>query len=96
MVKTYAVILVIFWIRGTYPRLRIDQLMAFGWKLLVPLSFVNIVLVGVVMFYGLPLWVLSLLSVVTLALTFYIIVRNAGTRMERNTVSVYSAASLRR
>ena len=29
LVKTYAVILVIFWIRGTYPRLRIDQLMAF-------------------------------------------------------------------
>ena len=96
MVKTYAVILVIFWIRGTYPRLRIDQLMAFGWKLLVPLSFLNIVLVGVVMFYGWPLWVLSLLSVITLAITFCIIVRNAGTRMERNTVSVYSAASLRR
>ena len=96
MVKIYAVILVIFWIRGTYPRLRIDQLMAFGWKLLVPLSFINIVLVGVVLFYGWPLWVLSLLSVITLAMTFYIIVRNAGTRMERNTVSVYSAASLRR
>jgi NADH-quinone oxidoreductase subunit H len=96
MVKTYAVILVIFWIRGTYPRLRIDQLMAFGWKLLVPLSFINIVLVGVALFYGWPLWVLSLLSVVTLAVTFYIIVRNAGTRMERNTVSVQSAASLRR
>ena len=32
MAKCYAVILVIFWIRGTYPRLRIDQLMAFGWK----------------------------------------------------------------
>ena len=96
MVKTYAVILVIFWIRGTYPRLRIDQLMAFGWKLLVPLSFINIVLVGVVLFYGWPLWVLTLLSVITLAITFYIIVRNAGTRMERNTVSVYSAASLRR
>ncbi len=96
MLKTYAVILVIFWIRGTYPRLRIDQLMAFGWKLLVPLSFINIVLVGVVLFYGWPLWVLTLLSVITLAMTFYIIVRNAGTRMERNTVSVYSAASLRR
>ena len=96
LLKTYAVILVIFWIRGTYPRLRIDQLMAFGWKLLVPLSFINIVLVGVVLFYGWPLWVLSLLSVITLAGTFYIIVRNAGTRMERNTVTVHTAASLRR
>ena len=96
LLKTYAVILLIFWIRGTYPRLRIDQLMAFGWKLLVPLSFINIVLVGVVLFYGWPLWVLSLLSVITLAGTFYIIVRNAGTRMERNTVTVHTAASLRR
>lgn len=96
MLKTYAVILVIFWIRGTYPRLRIDQLMAFGWKMLVPLSFINIAFVGIVLFYGLPLWVLSLLSVVTLAIAFYIIVRNAGARTQRSTVSVYSAASLRR
>ena len=40
-VKSYAVILLIFWFRGTYPRLRIDQLMVFGWKILVPLSFLN-------------------------------------------------------
>ena len=61
LVKTYAVVLVIFWVRGTYPRLRIDQLMALGWKLLVPLSFVNIVLTGVVLFYEWPLWTLTVL-----------------------------------
>ena len=32
LVKVYAVILVIFWVRGTFPRLRIDQLMAFAWE----------------------------------------------------------------
>ncbi len=96
MLKTYAVILVIFWIRGTYPRLRIDQLMAFGWKLLVPLSFLNIVFVGVVLFYALPLWVLTLLSVITLGCTFYIITRSAGTRMELRTVTVRPARELRR
>ena len=37
--KVYLVLLVIFWIRGTFPRLRIDQLMAFAWKVVVPLSF---------------------------------------------------------
>ena len=96
LVKTYAVILVIFWIRGTYPRLRIDQLMAFGWKLLVPLSFLNIVLTGVVMFYGLSLWVLGVASVVVLGGVFYLISRKPGTEIERDTVAVHAASTLRR
>lgn len=36
--KTYLVIFVIMWIRGTFPRVRIDQMMSFGWKILLPLS----------------------------------------------------------
>ena len=66
LVKTYAVIIGFFWIRGTYPRLRIDQLMSFSWKMLVPLSFVNIVLTAVVLFYGLPLWTLTVMSLIVL------------------------------
>jgi NADH-quinone oxidoreductase subunit H len=31
------------WIRGTLPRFRYDQLMAFGWKFLVPVAVLNIV-----------------------------------------------------
>ena len=96
MAKTAVVIWLIFWIRGTYPRLRIDQLMAFGWKLLVPLSFLNIVATAVVMFYGWPLWTLTLISLVLLGGTAYIIFRRPGARLERNTVIVYSASSLRR
>ena len=91
IVKTYGVILVIFWIRGTYPRLRIDQLMAFGWKLLVPLSFVNIVITGIVLFYGWPLWTLTLMSLVLLGGTVYVISRYQGTTLERMTVRVYPA-----
>ena len=89
LAKVYAVILVIFWIRGTYPRLRIDQLMAFGWKLLVPLSFVNIVVTGIVLFYGWPLWSLTLISLVLLGATFYAISRYHGTTMEKMTVTVH-------
>ena len=89
LAKTAVVVGVIFWIRGTYPRLRIDQLMSFGWKLLVPLSFVNIVVTGIVLFYGWPLWTLTILSLVLLGGTFYLIAANPGTRMERHSVTVH-------
>ena len=95
MAKTYAVILLIIWIRGTYPRLRIDQLMAFGWKLLVPLSFINIAVTGAVLFYKWPLWSLTLISLVLLAGTFYIIFRRPGTRTNRMTVTVHPAHTAR-
>ncbi len=88
--KTALVICVIFWIRGTYPRLRIDQLMSFGWKMLVPLSFINIVITGIVLFYGWPLWTLTVLSLVLLGGTFYLIVKNPGTSIERHTVTVHA------
>ena len=89
LLKAYLVVLVIFWIRGTFPRLRIDQLMSFGWKLLVPLSFVNIVITGIVLFYGWPLWALTLMSLILLGGTFYLIFKHPGTNLERMTVTVY-------
>ncbi len=36
-----------FWVRVTLPRLRVDQLMAFAWKIMVPLSIVNIVVAAI-------------------------------------------------
>ena len=95
LVKAYAVVLVIFWIRGTFPRLRIDQLMAFGWKLLVPLSFINIVITGVVLFYGWHWSALTAMSLVLLAGTFYILFKRPGASRERTTVTVHPARSAR-
>ena len=42
--KTYFFVLLFMWIRATLPRLRIDQLMGFCWKVLIPLALVNILL----------------------------------------------------
>lgn len=39
--KLIAVVVVFFWLRTSLPRLRYDQLMAFGWKLLLPLALLN-------------------------------------------------------
>ncbi len=46
--KIYIFMFVFIWIRATMPRYRYDQLMDIGWKLLIPLSLVNIVLTGIV------------------------------------------------
>lgn len=43
-IKTTVVLFVLMWVRATYPRLRIDQMMAFCWKVLVPLGLVVVFL----------------------------------------------------
>jgi NADH-quinone oxidoreductase subunit H len=43
LAKVSLYIFVIFWIRATLPRMRVDRLMAFSWKVLIPLSLVNVV-----------------------------------------------------
>ena len=65
--KVYVVIMVIFWVRGTFPRLRIDQLMAFAWKVMVPMSFLSVVMTAVYQFYDWPAWSLTAMSSAGLA-----------------------------
>ncbi|MGA9756151.1 MAG: NADH-quinone oxidoreductase subunit NuoH [Desulfobaccales bacterium] len=48
MGKTFALVFFFIWVRGTFPRFRFDQLMALGWKILLPLSLVNILVTGAV------------------------------------------------
>jgi NADH-quinone oxidoreductase subunit H len=45
--KVMAFIFVYIWFRGTFPRYRFDQLMAVGWKWLLPLALANVLLVAV-------------------------------------------------
>jgi NADH-quinone oxidoreductase subunit H len=51
LLKIFIVAVIMIWIRGTLPRLRYDQLMALGWKVLIPLALINIVLTGAVMLW---------------------------------------------
>jgi NADH-quinone oxidoreductase subunit H len=41
--KVFAFLFLYIWVRGTLPRFRYDQLMAFGWKFLLPLSILNLI-----------------------------------------------------
>lgn len=49
MIKLFAIVFFMIWVRATYPRFRYDQLMTFGWKVLLPASIANILLTPVVM-----------------------------------------------
>ncbi|MEK7668252.1 MAG: NADH-quinone oxidoreductase subunit NuoH [Gemmatimonadota bacterium] len=47
LLKAYAIIFVMMWMRWTYPRLRFDQLMTFAWKLLIPVALLNLIVTAV-------------------------------------------------
>lgn len=48
IVKAYIGIVLMWWIRGTFPRVRVDRLMELGWKRLIPAALVMIVLTGII------------------------------------------------
>jgi len=53
--KMLLLIVLMIWVRGTFPRLRVDQLMGFAWKFLMPLSILNIFVAGA--YFYLPIWI---------------------------------------
>lgn len=60
LIKVLAVFFLLMWIRTTLPRLRVDQLMAFAWKGILPLAIINIFLTGaeVIVWQEFPWWAL--------------------------------------
>jgi len=51
LVKVFAVVFVFIWIRATLPRLRYDQLMGLGWKVLVPVGLANLALTAIALIW---------------------------------------------
>ena len=47
LIKTYIVVFVLMWIRWTFPRLRVDHLMEFSWKILLPLALLNLIVTAI-------------------------------------------------
>jgi NADH-quinone oxidoreductase subunit H len=78
--KSFALIFLMFWVRTTVPRLRIDQLMSFCWKVLIPMSLVQLLANGFILVYDGPYWLLTLTSSIGAALLIAIVIRNAFRR----------------
>jgi NADH-quinone oxidoreductase subunit H len=55
LVKTYILVSVLVWIRFSIPRLQVDQLMGFAWKVLIPLGLANILITAAIILW-VPSW----------------------------------------
>lgn len=73
--KLLALICLFIWVRGTLPRLRMDQLMNFAWKFMLPLALVNIAAAGTWRYMG-PGWERWLISGVMIAGPYVMLARS--------------------
>ena len=66
IVKTGAVFFLMVWVRTTMPRARIDQMMAFAWKFLLPLALINLLVTGVeILFFPVTIpWSMVVINIV--------------------------------
>ncbi len=76
--KCYFLIFVMMWLRWTLARIRVDQLMDFSWKVLLPLSFANLVITGWVLVAGRQVLLIVLGICLVLALGIGLAVRGRG------------------
>jgi NADH-quinone oxidoreductase subunit H len=49
LIKVVLLLFLYIWLRGTFPRLRYDMLMRLGWKVLLPLAIVNVIVTGIIL-----------------------------------------------
>ncbi len=69
LIKVIVLLFIMIWIRATLPRLRYDRLMAFGWKLLLPLALINVFIVALGIILD-ALWLIPIAGVVIMVVSF--------------------------
>ena len=83
LVKVFLFLFLFVWLRATLPRIRYDRLMSLGWKGLLPLSVLNVIVTATCVALNIPWWVNSIIGLIILFGVFYLIRRQSivtGTR----------------
>lgn len=96
-VKTSAFILFFMWMRASLPRLRVDQLMAYCWQLLLPFAFLQIIINGLVLAYDWPDWTLTIMSLAALSALLFLTnraARQSGVIHQPSTASAQRVGSV--
>jgi NADH-quinone oxidoreductase subunit H len=52
LLKLFTLVFFLMWVRWTYPRLRLDQLLNLSWKVLLPLGLLNLLATGLILTLG--------------------------------------------
>ena len=90
--KSLLVLLALMWVRATYPRLRIDQMMTFCWKVLVPVTIVVVLIVAigarVTPDRSINAVIISIANIVALFVTLGIVGRSLRRDVERRKAAV--------
>ncbi len=68
-IKVAVFLFIFIWLRATLPRIRYDQLMRFGWQVLLPLSVLNALATAAVVAFGLAWWVSGLIGLAILVVS---------------------------
>src|SRR5579883_2479328 len=81
LIKTTVIMVLMIVIRGSLPRMRIDQMMSLAWKLLIPVAFIQLFADGWILVYHPFGWglIMAVVSAILLAAVFYLI----ATRFQR-------------
>ena len=62
LIKVFMIFSVIIWMRATLPRLRVDQLMSFAWKFLLPMAVINMLIIAIEVLVGTMQWLMVILN----------------------------------
>lgn len=84
--KTMLVYVAIQWVKGTFPRVRIDQMMQFAWKILVPLVLALIIVQMIIMKLPFPSWANGLLLLAANIAVVVIVLNVVGNYFKREEI----------
>ncbi len=97
LLKVAVFLFIFIWLRATLPRIRYDQLMRFGWQVLLPLAVLNLLVTAAVIAFDLPWWVSGVFGLAVIAIGVVVSYRQIrrGRQVARRTKGMQLPASVR-